>query len=278
MTSRPSFVLAAASLAAIGACAKKPAPPPPTANVVTVMAGDYTFQAPDTIPAGLTTLMLKNLGKEAHQVIMMRLDSGKTVADLQPLFTDPEAPIPAWLYFPLGVNGIVSGDSANATATLEPGHYVMVCFVPSPDGAPHVAKGMVRPIEVTASTAALAPEPTADLVITAKDYTWDVSAPITAGTHTIRMENAGPQLHEVQIFQLAPGKATTDFTAWLQGGMKGEPPAKPVGGFAGPTPGGHGFFTTTFAPGTYVFVCFVPDKGDFKPHVMHGMVKEITVS
>lgn len=278
MTSRPSFVLAAASLAAIGACAKKPAPPPPTANVVTVMAGDYTFQAPDTIPAGLTTLMLKNLGKEVHQVIMMRLDSGKTVADLQPLFTDPEAPIPAWLYFPLGVNGIVSGDSANATATLEPGHYVMVCFLPSPDGAPHVAKGMVRTIEVTASTAALAPEPTADLVITAKDYTWDVSAPITAGTHTIRMENAGPQLHEVQIFQLAPGKATTDFTAWLQGGMKGEPPAKPVGGFAGPTPGGHGFFTTTFAPGTYVFVCFVPDKGDFKPHVMHGMVKEITVS
>jgi plastocyanin len=278
MTSRPSFVLAAASLAAIGACAKKPAPPPPTANVVTVMAGDYTFQAPDTIPAGLTTLMLKNLGKEVHQVIMMRLDSGKTVADLQPLFTDPEAPIPAWLYFPLGVNGIVSGDSANATATLEPGHYVMVCFLPSPDGAPHVAKGMVRTIEVTASTAALAPEPTADLVITAKDYTWDVSAPITAGTHTIRMENAGPQLHEVQIFQLAPGKATADFTAWLQGGMKGEPPAKPVGGFAGPTPGGHGFFTTTFAPGTYVFVCFVPDKGDFKPHVMHGMVKEITVS
>lgn len=278
MTSRPSFVLAAASLAAIGACAKKPAPPPPTANVVTVMAGDYTFQAPDTIPAGLTTLMLKNLGKEVHQVIMMRLDSGKTVADLQPLFTDPEAPIPAWLYFPLGVNGIVSGDSANATATLEPGHYVMVCFLPSPDGAPHVAKGMVRTIEVTASTAALAPEPTADLVITAKDYTWDVSAPITAGTHTIRMENAGPQLHEVQIFQLAPGKATTDFTTWLQGGMKGEPPAKPVGGFAGPTPGGHGFFTTTFAPGTYVFVCFVPDKGDFKPHVMHGMVKEITVS
>lgn len=278
MKSRPSLVLAATSLAAFGACAKKPAPPPPTANVVTVMAGDYTFQAPDTIPAGLTTLMLKNLGKEVHQVIMMRLDSGKTVADLQPMLSNPDAPIPGWLYFPLGVNGIVPGDSANATATLEPGHYVMVCFLPSPDGAPHVAKGMLRPIEVTASTAALAPEPTADLVITAKDFTWDVSAPITPGTHTIRMENAGPQLHEVQIFQLAPGKATADFMAWLQGGMKGEPPAKPIGGFAGPTPGGHGFFTTTFAPGSYVFVCFVPDKTDFKPHVMHGMVKEITVS
>jgi uncharacterized cupredoxin-like copper-binding protein len=222
--------------------------------------------------------MLKNLGKEVHQVVVMRLDSGKTMADLQPVLTTPDMPIPGWLYFPIGVNGIVPGDSANATATLEPGHYVMVCFLPSPDGAPHVAKGMVRQLEVAASTAPLAPEPTADLTITAKDYTWDVSAPITAGTHTIRMENAGPQLHEVQIYQMAPGRTANDFQTWMQGGMKGEPPAKPIGGFAGPTPGGHGFFTATFTAGTYVFVCFVPDKTDFKPHVMHGMIKEITVS
>jgi hypothetical protein len=281
MSSRASLVLTSAALATLGACAKKatpPPPPPPTANVVTVMAGDYSFQAPDTIPAGLTTLELKNLGKEVHQVVMVRLDSGKTMADLEPMLKNPKMVIPAWMYFPLGVNGIVPGDSANATATLTAGHYVMICFLPSPDGAPHVAKGMIRPIEVTASTAPLAPEPTADLVITAKDYTWDVSAPITAGTHTIRMENAGPQMHEVQIFQLAPGKTTKNFQTWLQGGMKGEPPAKPIGGFAGPTPGGHGFFTATFAAGTYVFVCFVPDKTDFKPHVMHGMMKEITVT
>jgi uncharacterized cupredoxin-like copper-binding protein len=278
MSCRTSLVLSAVACAGIGACAKKPAPPPPTANVVTVAAGDYTFMAPDTIPAGLTTLMLKNLGKEVHQVVVMRLDSGKTMADLQPVLTTPDMPIPGWLYFPIGVNGIVPGDSANATATLEPGHYVMVCFLPSPDGAPHVAKGMVRQLEVAASTAPLAPEPTADLTITAKDYTWDVSAPITAGTHTIRMENAGPQLHEVQIYQMAPGRTANDFQTWMQGGMKGEPPAKPIGGFAGPTPGGHGFFTATFTAGTYVFVCFVPDKTDFKPHVMHGMIKEITVS
>lgn len=278
MSSRASCSLALGALAAFGACAKKPPPAPPTANVVSVTANDYSFQAPDTIPAGLTTLVLKNMGKEVHQVVAMRLDSGKTMADLQPVLTTPDMAIPGWLYFPIGVNGIVPGDSANATATLQPGHYVMVCFLPSPDGAPHVAKGMIRPLEVVASMAALAPEPTADLTITAKDYTWDVSAPITAGTHTIRMENAGPQLHEVQIFQLAPGKSTRDFQTWLQSGMKGEPPAKPVGGFAGPTPGGHGFFTATFVAGTYVFVCFVPDKTDFKPHVMHGMLKEITVS
>ena len=74
------------------------------------------------------------------------------------------------------------------------------------------------------------------------------------------------------------GKTLADFQAWMQGGMKGAPPAKPVGGVTGPSVGGHEFFTATLAAGKYVLVCFVPDQTDGKPHVMHGMVKEITVS
>ncbi len=265
------------------ACAKKPAPPPPpppTANVVSITANDYSFVAPDTIPAGLTTVKLQNAGKEVHQVAFVRIDSGKTLADIQALMKNPNMTVPAWMAFPLGANGIVPGDSGNATATLSAGHYLLMCFMPSPDGTPHVAKGMVKPLEVTASTGPAAAEPTADITITEKDYTWDVSAPITAGTHTFRVENAGPQVHEVQIFQLAPGKTAKDVQAWLGGGMKGQPPAKPMGGFVGPmpVPGEHGFFTATFPAGKFVFVCFVPDIKDAKPHVMHGMMKEITVS
>jgi hypothetical protein len=78
--------------------------------------------------------------------------------------------------------------------------------------------------------------------------------------------------------QLAPGKTLADFQAWVQGGMKGPPPAKPVGGVTGPDVGGHQTFTATLAAGKYVLICFVPDKADRKPHFMHGMVKEITVS
>lgn len=279
MKVRPILAAALAS-GVLLACAKKPAPPAAaaSANVVTVTAADFSFAAPDTIPAGLTTLKLLNHGQEVHQVVLMRMDSGKTMADLQGMMKNPDAPIPGWVAFPMGVGGITGADSANATATLTPGHYAMACFLPSPDGTPHVAKGMVRPIEVVATTAAAAPEPASDLVITMKDYTWDVSAPITAGTHVIRMENAGPQLHEVQIMQLAPGKSAKDLQAWMTTGMKGPPPAMPVGGYAGLAPGLHGFITTTFAAGKYVFVCYVPDKKDNKPHLMHGMMKEITVT
>ena len=276
------FVAVALASGALLACNRKPAPPPapPTAAVVSVTASDFSFAAPDTIPAGLTTVKLRNAGKEAHQVVFMRIDSGKTMADIAAIMKDPNAKVPGWLYFPLGANGIVPGDSGNATATLTPGHYVLVCFVPSPDGTMHVNKGMARPLEVKASSGPAAADPTADVTITEKDYTWDISAPITAGTHTFRVENAGPQPHEVQIYQLGPGKTAKDLQAWMTAGMKGEPPAKPVGGFIGPmpVPGEHGFFTTTLAAGKYVFLCFFPDQKDAKPHVMHGMMKEVTVS
>jgi hypothetical protein len=281
MTRRLFVALAVASGATLG-CNRKPAPPPapPTANVVSITAADYSFTAPDTIPAGLTTVKLSNTGKEVHQVVFLRIDSGKTMADIANVMKDPNAKVPGWLGFPLGANGIVPGDSGSATATLTPGHYVLVCFLPSADGTPHVNKGMVHPIEVKASSGPAAAEPTADITITEKDYTWDISAPITAGTHTFRVENAGPQVHEVQIFQIAPGKSAKDLQTWLAGSMKGPPPAIPAGGFVGPMPGAgeHGFFTRTLAAGNYVFICFVPDAKDAKPHFMHGMMKEVKVS
>jgi hypothetical protein len=32
---------------------------------------------------------------------------------------------------------------------LDPGDYVLVCFVPSPDGTPHFMQGMVATVTVT---------------------------------------------------------------------------------------------------------------------------------
>lgn len=280
MSSRAFLVLGLGASAALGACAKKPAPPAAqtAATVFTVTASEYAFAAADSIPAGLVTLQLVDAGKEPHQMVVVRMDSGKTVADFQTAMSSPNMAIPGWMKFPIGVSVIAPGDTGNATTLLTPGHYLMVCFVSGPDGAPHMAKGMVRPFEVTASAATPAAEPVGDISITERDYTFDVAGPLTAGTHTIRVENAGPQVHEVSLNQLAPGKTVADFAAWVQGGMKGAPPAKPVGGVTGPDVGGHQFFTATLAAGKYVLICLVPDKGDGKPHAMHGMIKEITVT
>lgn len=277
MLSRSSLSLGVAAAAVLGACKKSAPATQAAATVITVTGTEFAFAAPDTIPAGLVTLRLDNAGMEPHQMVVMRIDSGKTMADVQTMMSKQDT-VPGWLAFPIGVSVIAPGDSGNATAVLTPGHYVMVCFIASPDGTPHAMKGMVRPFEITAGAATPAPEPTADITITEKDYDFEVTGPLTAGTHTIRVENAGPQLHEVALNQLAPGKTLADFQAWVQGGMKGEPPAKPVGGVTGPDVGGHQFFTATLAAGKYVLICFVPDRTDKKPHFTHGMIKEITIT
>ena len=263
---------------ALTACARPPATPAGP-RVVTIVATDYAFAGPDTILAGLTTFKLLNLGKEPHQGVIVGA-SGKTWDEIRAavMATGPIAP---WLTFPAGPGVVVGGDSSNATSRLEPGNYFVVCFIPSPDGIPHVMKGMVRRLVVVPApltTSPPPPEPQADVTVTLSDYAFALSRPLTAGTHTIRVENVGPQLHELGIEQLAPKKTVADVQRWVAGGQKGPPATRPVGGLEGPDVGKIGWLTVTLAPGKYVLICYVPDGTDGKPHVLHGMVQEITVN
>ena len=260
----------------LAAC-RRPVPAPAGPMVVNIVATDYAFAAPDTIPAGLTTFTMLNQGRELHQAVLVGA-ADKTWQELQAAMTAP-GPFAPWLKFPGGPGVVAGGDSSNATARLAPGNYFIVCFIAGPDGVMHVMKGMVRRLVVapSAQTASAPADPQADVVVTLSDYAFKVSAPPTAGTHTIRVENAGPQLHELTVEQLAPGKTLADVQRWIAGGGQGAPPTRSLGGFEGPDVGGKGWFTITLAPGKYLFICYVPDAKDGKPHVAHGMVQEIDV-
>ena len=260
------------------ACAPKP---PPT--VVTITATDFAFVAPDTVPAGLTTLRLLNQGSEPHQAVLFGA-RGRTFEELEAAAA-PQASMDEWWQaflkleptFPGGPGVVMGGDSSIITAKLAPGNYEIVCFIPSPDGRMHVQKGMFRRLVVTRAGARAA-EPKSDVTVTLSDFAFATSSPLTAGTHTIRVENRGPQLNELTIERLAPGKTVADWQRWLASGRKGEPVSVPVGGFAGPDAGKVGWVTLTFTPGNYLFLCYVPDSQDGAPHFVHGMVKQIVIS
>src|SRR5688572_6536541 len=51
------------------------------ASEATFSASDHRFTGPDTLPAGQTTIHLRNRGKEPHQLQFLKLDAGKTPAD-----------------------------------------------------------------------------------------------------------------------------------------------------------------------------------------------------
>lgn len=273
--------LVLASLAAAAACTRQPPPPRGGPNVVTITATEYAFGMPDTIPAGLTTFRLANQGKELHHASLVRLGAGKSAADFQAGLAaamQSHAPPPPWLAFVGGPNAVTLGDTAITTQVVEPGSYVVVCWIPTLDGTPHVMKGMLHPLVVTPSAAPAPALPAADVTITLTDYDFQLSQPLTAGRHVVRVENAGAQAHEVVIAALAPGKTLHDFVAWEQGGEKGPlPTGQWLGGVTTLDVGGHSQFATTLAAGNYLLLCFWPDAKDGKPHVVHGMAKEVRV-
>ena len=263
-------------LVAASACSMR-GPAAPAATVVTINATDFAFAAADTIMAGLTTFRMLNAGREPHQAVVAGAP-GKTFAELEAELM--KEAIPEWMTFPAGPGAVGAGDSSIVTTNVAPGNYVIVCFIPSLDGKPHVAKGMFRRLVVVPAphTAAVPAEPKADVTVTLSDYAFASSGPLTAGTRTIRVENAGPQLHELTIERLLPGKTLADWQQWMAGGMRGTPPIEPVGGLVGPDKGKAGWLTITLRPGNYLLNCYVPDAKDGKPHFLHGMVQQITVT
>jgi uncharacterized cupredoxin-like copper-binding protein len=250
-----------------------------TPRVVAVRAYDYGFRSPQSVPAGTITFRLTNDGREVHHLWIVRLNEGKTPSDFMRVMNawGSALKMPEWAVDVGGPNNVGAGQTAEGTMTLDPGTYMLVCWVQSPDGRPHVMKGMIKALRVTAQGAAAAAEPKADVVMTLDDYSFTVSSPIKAGRRTIRFENRANQSHEAVIARLLPDKSLTQAIVWMNEGQAGPAPVEMLGGASGIAKGRHMFITADFTPGQYVLLCFIPDAKTGKPHSAHGMAKEITV-
>ena len=250
------------------------------ANVVTVVATDYAFQAPDTIAAGRTTFHLVNKGPDMHHIWLIKLEQGKTMADLIEATRTP-GPLPKWAVDVGGPNTPVPGGEASATLDLEPGKYVMACVIPAmKDGQLHFMKGMVKEVAVVArrgvEQAGKTAAPATDVTMTLDDYDFRLSSPITSATKSIRVRNVAEQSHEAVIIKLNAGITVEAFLQAMEK-PQGPPPGALIGGITGIAKGRTVDIPTSFSPGDYALICFVPDAKDGKPHLAHGMVKQFSV-
>ncbi len=266
----------AALIAAPGATAGGPGSPAAT-PAVTIVTTEYGFTLPASLPAGPTLLRLSNHGKAVHHVTLVQLLNGKRLPDLMAALAKPGPP-PAWAVLAGGPNAVNPGGSSSAVVDLQPGRYALLCFVPDPDGKPHFMKGMTRELTVTGAEPKAAPPTRPEMTIHLSDYGFTYEGTLTAGEHHLRVHNAATQLHELVLVRLAPGKTAQDFVAWAQGGMKTMPPASFEGGVSPLAPGLENEILVDLRPGKYLMVCFVDDAHDGKPHIAHGMMREVTVS
>jgi len=238
-------------------------------NVVNVVAREYQFEMPDTLPAGPTLFHLTDDGNQLHHVTLVKLEQGKTLADFTAL---PPGPFPAWAVFMGGPNTpMPHGGQDEDVVDLSPGNYAVICVIPDTDGKPHMMKGMVKALTVTPSTEART-MPATDLTLTLTNYQFTFSTPLTAGQHAIRIVNDGTQPHEAVMFRLEAGKMGEDIAKWVETGMQGPPPGAPVTGITATAPGKENTLLLNLSPGSYALLCFVPDAKDGKPHAAHGMI------
>lgn len=245
--------------------------------VVTVEANDYALSLPAQVPAGVVTFRLVNHGAEMHHAQVARLEEGKTAGDFMKAFTDQGA-MPSWVRYLGGAAGTPPGQEHRSTTMLTPGHYVVMCRVMSPDHVIHLMKGMIREFDVVAGSGnALDSLPAATDTVRLTDYAFNSTRPLAAGHHVIRVENAGPQPHELVMLKLAAGKTPADFATWGLAGRHGPPPGVPIGGVEFLDQGAAGVFPVDLPPGDYGFICFVPDTKDGKRHFVHGMTSKFTL-
>ena len=263
-------------------------------NVVSVAATEYAFEAPDTLSAGWTTFRLANRGQEVHYGHIVRLDSGKTVPELVDAYAEAirtSGPRPKWVTRFGGPGGAVPGDSASVTQYLEPGSYVWICPVEDNRGTPHFSKGEFKPFVIRAADGVVADRaagPKASLVIRLLDFAFALDSAVPAGRHTIRVQNAGAEPHDLVMLKLAPGTTVEDIVNGLnperarRADQAGKPPppleslGTGAGGIAAIAPGMESFFEATLSPGEYVLVCMTTAP-DGRSHIEHGMIRQVRV-
>ena len=105
---------------------------------------DYHFDVPKSFK-GTGTIDITNKGDELHELVVGKLQDGKTIQDVvtwgsQPPFQPWTIPQP---YDDIG--GITAMSNGNKSrirlSNLDPGDYGFFCFVPDEEGVSHVRRG-----------------------------------------------------------------------------------------------------------------------------------------
>ncbi|GHF30993.1 hypothetical protein GCM10017044_28010 [Kordiimonas sediminis] len=307
-----SFLLIGTFLTACGQSAAPPESDEPvkSENILEITAKNMRFEGPATIKSGWTTMRLKNSDNMLHFALVAKLPDGITAMDysddLGSVFqagydammqgentgaAEIFATIPAWfqdLTYHGGPGFTAGGLTTEATMYLEPGNYIIECYIKS-NGVFHSAsyeKGelaMLLPLTVLAEEGGMAePEANAIFTIDAKGFHLSAGS-LQAGVNSIKVNfqtqirypsASGQDIHFFKIDSPEDKSTAVSYMDWQQKeGLETPAPLHFVGGINDVMPAGSSaYFTLTLEPGTYGAIAEVPDA-DKK-----GMLLEFTIT
>lgn len=112
--------------------------------------GGYAFAGlPESVAAGEAWVEFQNNGSEPHEMIVARTSGDLTLEEtLAALFAPAESSVDVEAAALGGPAPILPGARQQILIDFQPGRYLFICFVPNPDGVPHVALGMTAEVTV----------------------------------------------------------------------------------------------------------------------------------
>lgn len=263
---------------------------PAYGNLVEVKTTGMNFILPDTISSGWTSFRYTNRSSWAHFMLIDKLPivDGKQITyedfgDVPPVFMDAMdlinegkaeegfaefSRLPAWfseIVFSGGVGLITPGETAQTTVFVEPGTYVIECYVKT-GGEFHPMRKQV--IVEEGNSNQVPPTPTLNLTISRDAGIKMKEAPV-AGLQTIAVHFTDQAVHEhflghdVHLVKLEEDDDLQELNAWMNwadpSGLNTPAPVRFIGG-AQEMPGGNtAYITVNLEPGNYVLISEVPD-------------------
>lgn len=260
-----------------------------------LVATEYAFDMPATAPGGMTRITLDNQGEMDHHAIFLKLNDGVTADQVGTALQDPT--FAAIFEVAASIGGPMAGPGLAASVVLDlvPGNYTVICAIPNDEGVPHFALGMMASLEVTEAESTMeAPTPALTIELMEMMFHGLEETPPAAGPQAWDVTNAGTQLHEMGVLQLAPGVTFDQFVAMMTAPAEASPvvdestpmaemamagpPFTMIGGVAPMSPGFTNYPEFDLAAGEYALICFVPDPETGAPHFALGMMAGFTVA
>lgn len=264
----------------------------PKPGSVQVQTQSMEFFSPDTLKSGWNTFIYENASTEVHFILMDLYPEGKTAADTQtdilPPFDegmklimegDIENAIAAFGKLPpwfqevkyMGGTGIISPKhTAISTIYLEPGLYIMECYVKMADGTWHTSHGMYKEIIVTReSTKMEPPKPTIKVEISSTEGIV-VKDTIESGKQTFEVFFKDQTVyehflgHDVNLVKYSDEASLDSLIHWMSW-MNPDGLITPspngftfLGGMNNLPSSGIGYFEAILSPGNYALISEVP--------------------
>lgn len=124
---------------------------------VTVSMKEFSYSFDRPVTAGERMVLVRNDGRQAHELVLLKLAPGASVRDFLNLYEPGNPDNPAGRTIG-GMTGLAPGRGGFLPLRFEPGHYGILCFLADPRlRTPHFMDGMWMDIDVLPSAPAAGP-------------------------------------------------------------------------------------------------------------------------